>query len=314
MYRPHKFGPLTKISQRSHRTTAVVAQAGGNKLRSVVTGAGGRTGGLVFKKLLEKSEEYEAVGAFRTEKSAKKAKDQYRAPENSLFVGDILKDDTILAEALKDAHYLIICTSAVPKIKPFSIIPVILAKIFKKEGVRPKFTFKENQMPEQIDWYGQKKQIDAAKAAGVSKVVLVGSMGGTDRCNFLNTIGDGDILVWKRRAEKYLIDSGLDYTIIHPGGLKDDEGGQRELIIDVDDNLISSKSKYRSIPRADVAQLCIECLKLGSRRAIDVVAKDAGDGQPTTDFGALLENMDKNCCYDDMKDDEVLKTQQKQLA
>ena len=47
-------------------------------------------------------------------------------------------------------------------------------------------------------------------------------MGGTDRSNFLNTIGGGDILVWKRRAERYLIDSGLNYTIIHPGGLKDD--------------------------------------------------------------------------------------------
>jgi uncharacterized protein YbjT (DUF2867 family) len=48
-------------------------------------------------------------------------------------------------------------------------------------------------------------------------------MGGTDRSNFLNTIGGGDILVWKRRAEKYLVDSGLEYTIVHPGGLTDDE-------------------------------------------------------------------------------------------
>lgn len=38
-------------------------------------------------------------------------------------------------------------------------------------------------------------------AAGVRKVVLVSSMGGTDRNNFLNTIGGGNILVWKRKAE-----------------------------------------------------------------------------------------------------------------
>ena len=31
-------------------------------------------------------------------------------------------------------------------------------------------------MPEQVDWIGQKMQIDAAKRAGVKKVVLVGSM------------------------------------------------------------------------------------------------------------------------------------------
>lgn len=31
----------------------------------------------------------------------------------------------------------------------------------------------------QIDWLGQKLQIDAAKAAGVKLVVLISSMGGT---------------------------------------------------------------------------------------------------------------------------------------
>ena len=93
--------------------------------------------------------------------------------------------------------------------------------------------------------------------------------------------------VWKRKAEKYLVDSGLAYTIVrggrqgpcpgcaaacaapgslrtparpaayllgacparhpacrpppqvHPGGLIDEEGGKRQLIIDVDDKLIS---------------------------------------------------------------------------
>jgi nucleoside-diphosphate-sugar epimerase len=49
--------------------------------------------------------------------------------------------------------------------------------------------------PVQIDWLGQKAQIEAAKAAGIKKVVIVSSMGGTDRDNFLNTIGGGNILV-----------------------------------------------------------------------------------------------------------------------
>lgn len=76
-------------------------------------------------------------------------------------------------------------------------------------------------------------------------------MGGTDKNNFLNTIGNGNILVsntcgavalpcslthvpvahcasqlWKRKAEKYLINSGLNYTIVHPGGLIDEEVGR----------------------------------------------------------------------------------------
>ncbi|KAH7622231.1 hypothetical protein NADE_004818 [Nannochloris sp. 'desiccata'] len=303
--------PLVASLSASKTRSVVMMATPAGKLKVVVTGAGGRTGSLVMKKLLERSDEYEAIGILRSEKSARQLK-EWGAADSNIFLGDILGDNgaAVLAESLKGADRLVVCTSAVPKIKPFSLVPVILAKIFKKEGVRPKFTFKENQLPEQVDWMGQKMQFDAAKAAGVEKCVVVGSMGGTDRDNFLNTIGDGNILVWKRRAEAYLLKSGLNFTVIHPGGLKDDEGGKRELVLDVDDNLISSKSKYRSIPRGDVAELCVQMLRVGGaafdRRAIDVVAKDVGDGQPTTDFVGLLEKMDKNCSYKDMEGDEIL--------
>ena len=136
----------------------------------VVTGAGGRTGGLVMKKLLERGDDYEAVGIVRSDKSAKQLK-EWGATDAQIFIADILGEggEAALAEALKGADRLVVATSAVPKIKPFSLVPVILAKIFKKEGVRPKFTFKADQMPEEIDWLGQKKQFDAAKAAGVEK-------------------------------------------------------------------------------------------------------------------------------------------------
>lgn len=56
----------------------------------------------------------------------------------------------------------------------------------------------------QVDWLGAKALIDAAKSAGVKHFVYVGSMGGTQPDNFLNTIGKqedgtgGDILLWKR--------------------------------------------------------------------------------------------------------------------
>lgn len=47
-------------------------------------------------------------------------------------------------------------------------------------------------------------------------------MGICDAENRLNKIGGGNILIWKRRAEKYLISRGFpSYTIIHPGGLLD---------------------------------------------------------------------------------------------
>ena len=90
-------------------------------------------------------------------------------------------------------------------------------------------------------------------------------MGGTNADDFLNTIGkdkdgngNGDILVYKRKAEKYLVDSGLHYTIIHPGGLKDTPCGEMDLKLDVNDNLLNEAK--RSISRCDVARLCVASL------------------------------------------------------
>ncbi len=144
---------------------------------------------------------------------------------------------------------------------------MLIKKLLKQEGAMPEFTWKEKQNPEAADWLGQKAQIDAAVAAGVKKVVLVSSMGGTQEDNRLNKLGEqegGNILIWKRKAEKYLIASGLEYTIIHPGGLTDEAGGERELVVDVDDRLL--ERKQRSIPRADVAELSVQCIALPQAR------------------------------------------------
>ena len=54
---------------------------------------------------------------------------------------------------------------------------------------------------------GQRNQVDAAKAAGVKHVVLVSSMGVTDPDCFLNKTF-GNICMWKRKAEKYLLEVG----------------------------------------------------------------------------------------------------------
>ncbi|MCI31893.1 hypothetical protein A2U01_0053105, partial [Trifolium medium] len=78
-------------------------------------------------------------------------------------------------------------------------------------------------------------------------------MGGTDLNHPLNSLGNGNILVWKRKAEQYLADSGIPYTIIRAGGLQDKEGGIRELVIGKDDELL--KTDIRTIARPDVAEV-----------------------------------------------------------
>lgn len=313
-----RIAPLTIAARSSSRNLIVMASA--DKMKVCVTGAGGRSGKLVMKKLLERQDKFSPVGVVRSDNSAKELRG-YGATDDQIFVGDLLGDQgkANLQKALKGCDALVIATSAVPKIKPLSILKVLFAKITRQEGVRPEFTFKADQTPEQIDWIGQKMQIDAAKENGLKHVVIISSMGGTDRKNFLNTIGDGNILVWKRRAEKYLVDmsmnGNLTYTIIHPGGLTDDAGGDREFILDIDDNIINKKEDgssqpklYRRIPRSDVAELCVQCLTIPEARgkSLDVVCKEKGDAPATTDFVALLKGLAGSCSYEDMKDDEVL--------
>lgn len=80
------------------------------------------------------------------------------------------------------------------------MIPVLWAKLTGGKGVMPQFGWKAGQFPEQVDWLGQKAQIDAAKAAGITRVVLVSSMGGTEVDSNLNKLGNGNILQWKRKV------------------------------------------------------------------------------------------------------------------
>jgi uncharacterized protein YbjT (DUF2867 family) len=236
----------------------------GENVRTVlVTGAGGKTGGIVFEK--------------RTEE----AKAKLGGGEN-VFVGDVTKAESLPAAAFAGIDALVITTSAVPKMKP---------GFDPSKGGRPEFYYEEGGYPEQVDWIGQKNQVDAAKAAGCKHIVLVGSMGGQNPNHMLNSLGNGKVLIWKRKAEEYLSQSGVAYTIIRAGGLQDKEGGIRELLVAKDDELLTTDTK--SITRSDVAELCVQalCLPDSHNKAFDVASKPEGQGTPTTDFKSLFANV-----------------------
>jgi uncharacterized protein YbjT (DUF2867 family) len=250
----------------------------------LVTGAGGKTGRLVMQKLLQRPA-FHPIGVVRTETS-KEGLVAEDVPASQIVVGDICDADSMekCCEGLGfDA--VIICTSATPA-PTGEMTP---------EG-RPVFGF-PNGMPEQVDWIGQKNQIDMAKKAGASHVVICSSGGGTDPENGLNKLAGGNILLWKRKAEKYLIDSGLTYTICHPGGLLDEAGGLREIVVGVDDE--QNDTDNRTIPRGDVAEVLISSLEHDSykNRSFDARTKPVGEGTVTTDFGKLLNDLKRDCDY-----------------
>ncbi|PZD73872.1 NAD(P)H azoreductase [Acaryochloris thomasi RCC1774] len=244
----------------------------------LVTGATGRTGSLVLKKLRQRTEQFEALGLARSEAKAKEIFDDL----NGFTLGSILEKET-LDEALTGCSALVILTSAAP-----------VMKAPPEPGQRPEFDYPPGQFPEDIDYQGQLNQIDAAKAAGVEHIVLVGSMGGTNEQHPLNKMGNGNILVWKRKAEQYLIDSGIDYTIIRAGGLLDQPGGVRELLVGKDDALLAHPPEGipTSIPRTDVAEVVVQALldPLARNKAFDLISKpeEASTETVTTQFSTLF--------------------------
>ncbi|CAA6655000.1 unnamed protein product [Spirodela intermedia] len=238
----------------------------------LVTGAGGRTGQIVYRKLKERAEQFVGRGLVRTEESKEKI-----GGADDVFVGDI-RDAAALAPACQGIDALIILTSAVPKMKP---------GFDPSKGGRPEFFFEDGQFPNSFNLLPSV----AAAAAGVKHIVLVGSMGGTDPNHPLNSIGNGNILVWKRKAEQYLADSGIPYTIIRAGGLQDTAGGVRELLVSRDDELL--KTETRTIARADVAEVCVQALQIEEAKfkALDLASKPEGAGAPTSDFKSLFSQV-----------------------
>jgi uncharacterized protein YbjT (DUF2867 family) len=248
-------------------------------LQVLVTGATGRTGALVVQKLQQRPGQFTVRGFARSEK---KANDLFGTTAE-IYIGDIANPEA-LQSALEGCDALVILTSAVPQMKAPP-----------EPGQRPEFFYPEGGTPEQVDHQGQINQIEAAKAAGVEHIVLVGSMGGTNDQHPLNRMANGNILIWKRKAEAYLIDSGLDYTIIRAGGLQDQPGGQRELIVGKDDTLLTHPPDgiATAIPRADVAEVVIQALlePAARNKAFDLIAKPEGTPGTvvTTDFAALFD-------------------------
>lgn len=280
-----------------------------SKLTVVVTGAGGRTGQLVVDQMLEEPDAYTVRAVARSGKSIKKFGE--RGAQTAVV--DVTSPDAAasLAPLLTGADALIIATSAVPKILKWSIVKLALAKLFRKQGVRPTLTWKggDGGRPIFVDWQGQKTQIDAAIAAGVKRVILVSSMGVTQPTNMLNGIADGKILLYKRKSEEYLVSkrAAIEHCIIHPGGLIDAPGGEREVMLGVDDTLLAGT--VRSIPRADVAALAIAAVDAPAAAAVslDCVAKPPGEGAPTRDFGALLASLGgKTAAYTPLVEMEAL--------
>lgn len=114
-----------------------------------------------------------------------------------------------------------------------------------------------------VDLDGAVKTMEAAEQVGIERYVMISSMYANrrDKWTMLQPY-----LAAKHYADKMLEQSGLQYTIIRPGFLTNDEGtGQIT---------VQEEIEIGSIPREDVAKIIVEVLQAKhlNRREFDVIA------------------------------------------
>ena len=141
--------------------------------------------------------------------------------------------------------------------------------------------------PEFVDYGGVKNLTDAARAAGVRQVVLESSMGvgsGGGLLGLVLNLLSGDALEWKAKGEAHLRASGVPYTIVRPGGLTADPGGQTGIALQQGDQ------GSGRIPRADVAAVMIAALdnRDALRKTFEVISDEQAKKDAwRTGFSAL---------------------------
>lgn len=186
----------------------------------LVIGANGQVGRHIIKELAES--DHEAIAMVRKEEQVEHLKE---LGASKVVLADLEND---FSDAFDGVDAVIFAAGSGPK-----------------TGLDKTFT---------IDLWGSAKAAKYAEEKGVKRFVQLGSMGSD------NPDAGGEkmkpYLVAKRTADELLQATDLDYTIVRPGALSDeDKTGKVEVSLDG-----FSSMEGRSIPRADVAHVLVDVL------------------------------------------------------
>ena len=188
----------------------------------LVIGSTGQTGKLVVSSL-SSTNRANVIAGCRSLEKAKKLKLDQNGVELKGGV-DVTDTTENLALAMDGADVVVIAT-----------------------GFVPGNPFKMNAAAHEVDNEGVVNCVAAAKKAGtVKKIVLISSIltngreaGLADTPGFKITNAFGGVLDEKLVGEKYLRNSGIDWVIVRPAGLKNDQSGS--LIVGAEDAMASGE-------------------------------------------------------------------------
>lgn len=118
-----------------------------------------------------------------------------------------------------------------------------------------------------VDLDGAVKTIEAAEQLGIDRFVMVSAFQANNRENWNKKIRH--YYVAKHYADRILMESNLNYTIVKPGGLLNEPGTGK---ISIGENM----QERATIPREDVARVLFEVLGANNtfRKSFDLVSGD----------------------------------------
>jgi uncharacterized protein YbjT (DUF2867 family) len=132
--------------------------------------------------------------------------------------------------------------------------------------------------PFKVDFQGVENLVTAAKQSGtVSKIILVSSIGVDDPLFPLNVFGG--VLVMKKLGELAVQRSGIDYTIIRPGGLRSKDDGKARNVVAGKANTFGLPPRPKlpgGISRSTVADACLAALTTpeASNKVIEIIEEE----------------------------------------
>ncbi|MEE3224382.1 MAG: SDR family oxidoreductase [Bacteroidota bacterium] len=211
-----------------------------SKENVLVAGANGTTGKLIVS-YLDQSQYYNPVAMVRKQEQQK----QFKIQGIDTVLGDLEKD---LSKAVKGIDKVIFAAGSGGNTGPEKTIDV--------------------------DQEGAKRLIDASKDVEVKKFIMLSSINAD---NPESSESLRHYLEAKRKADNYLKNSGLNYTIVRPGTLKNEEGTRKiEAALDVEHGEVTRDDVAYTLVHVlndDVAQHAVFEMVEGEQRIEDAITE-----------------------------------------
>ncbi|BBN00230.1 hypothetical protein MPTK1_1g27480 [Marchantia polymorpha subsp. ruderalis] len=140
--------------------------------------------------------------------------------------------------------------------------------------------------PYRIDFKATKNLIDAASSAKVNHFILVTSLG-TQKFGWPASVLNlfWGVLYWKAKAEKALIESGIPFTIVRPGGMEKPTDAYKEthnLRLFEADSMFGGQVSNLQV--AELMASIVGNLNLARNKVLEAVAETTAPLRPTEDL------------------------------